>query len=117
MKVFVVNCGSSSIKYKLFSMQNESVLAQGLLDRLGSGSPTLTHIVAEQTFKGAVDARDHKEGMHAILQALVDPKRGPLASIDEIEAVGHRVVHGGEKIPSPVSSTLRSRPPSAGCSR
>ena len=107
MKVFVVNCGSSSIKYQLFSMANESVLAKGLLERIGSSSAVLHHQVAERNGKPAgkvdktVSAPNHAEGMKILLDMLVDPKLGVISSIDEIQAVGHRVVHGGEKISQP----------------
>ena len=98
MKVFVVNCGSSSIKYQLFSMTNESVLAKGLVERVGGSDASLRHSTATQTWDRKIDAPDHTAGMRAIIAALVDQEIGVLGSIDEIQAVGHRVVHGGEQV-------------------
>ena len=101
MKAFVVNCGSSSIKYQLFSMTNETVLAKGLVERVGSADAGLKHTVGERAWDSRIDAPDHTAGMRAILQALVDDKTGVLESVDEIQAVGHRVVHGGEQVNQP----------------
>jgi acetate kinase len=95
MKVFVVNCGSSSIKYQLFDMTDESVLAKGLLERVG-GAASLHH----SGIRGKVDrdalAPDHRTGLGLILSVLVDKEFGVIRSIGEIDGVGHRVVHGGE---------------------
>ncbi len=98
MKVFVVNCGSSSIKYQLFDMTNESVLARGIMERVGSADAKLAHVVGEKKHEKQVAAPNHTAGMRFILEALVDPQIGVLKSIGEINAVGHRVLHGGEKI-------------------
>jgi acetate kinase len=104
MKIFVVNCGSSSIKYQLFDMANESVLAKGLLERVGSADACLHHTANGVRYDLTVSASNHTEGMKYIIEALIDPNLGGvLKSIREIGAVGHRVVHGGEKI----SSTCR----------
>lgn len=97
MKVFVVNCGSSSIKYQLFSMTNETVLAKGLVERVGSSDAVLHHTYGEAKVDKQVVAPDHSAAMEIIIEALVDPEIGVIKSIDEIEAVGHRVVHGGEE--------------------
>jgi acetate kinase len=95
MKVFVVNCGSSSIKYQLFDMADESVLAKGLLERVG-GAAALHH----SGIRGKVDrdavAGDHGTGLRLILGVLVDAEYGVIRSIQEINGIGHRVVHGGE---------------------
>ncbi|MFP4105955.1 MAG: acetate kinase [Phycisphaerae bacterium] len=98
MKVFVVNCGSSSIKYQLFSMAHENVLAKGVMERVGSDDAKFSHSNGEQDFDRQVEAPDHSAGMRIIIDALVDEEMGVLDSIDEIQAVGHRVVHGGEDI-------------------
>lgn len=98
MKVFVVNCGSSSIKYQLFNMADESVLAKGLLERIGTVKARLSHKYNGSTHEAEVIARDHTQGMKIILDALVDPKIGVLRSVTEIDGVGHRVVHGGEEM-------------------
>jgi len=103
MIVFVVNCGSSSIKYQLFDMADESVLAKGLLERIGTRGAKLRHS-SNSPADGAgeqertVRAPDHTGGLKLILDVLVDPRSGVLASIDEIDGVGHRVVHGGEAV-------------------
>jgi acetate kinase len=97
MKVLVVNAGSSSIKYQVFNMDDESVLAKGLVDRVGIPGTTLEH---KPTGKDEViikkDLPDHTAGMKLVLEVLVNPEYGVLSSMDEIGAVGHRVVHGGE---------------------
>lgn len=97
MKVLVVNCGSSSIKYQLVDMTDESVLAKGLVDRVGIPGTVLKH---EPVGKDEVvikkDLPDHTEGMKLVLDVLVNPEYGVIDSMDEIGAVGHRVVHGGE---------------------
>lgn len=98
MKVLVVNCGSSSIKYQVFDMTDESVLAKGLVDRVGIPGTVLKH---EPVGKDEVvikkDLPDHTEGMKLVLETLTNPEYGVIASMDEIGAVGHRVVHGGEE--------------------
>lgn len=103
MKVLVVNAGSSSIKYQVFDMTDESVLAKGLVDRVGIPGTTLEH---KPTGKDEVvikkDLPDHTEGMKLVLEALVNEEYGIMKSMDEIGAVGHRVVHGGEAFASSV---------------
>jgi len=98
MKIFVVNCGSSSIKYQLFSMANEVVLARGVLERVGTGDARLHHAAGNSDFETDVDAPDHTAGIKLILDALVDGDAGVINSVDEIAGVGHRVVHGGEEL-------------------
>jgi acetate kinase len=97
MKVFVVNCGSSSIKYQLFDMTDESVLAKGLMERVGGKQASLKHTAGDKTTEKQVAAPTHTEGMRFIIEALVDPEIGVIRSVDEIDGVGHRVVHGGEE--------------------
>lgn len=97
MKIFVVNCGSSSIKYQLIDMENESVIAKGLVERIGIEGSVLTHTPAGKNkvrLESAIP--DHVDGIKKVLAALVDPNHGVIRSMDEIDAVGHRVVHGGE---------------------
>ena len=98
MKIFVVNCGSSSIKYQLFDMTDESVHAKGIVERVGSADAMLTHSTNDEKHTKVIPARNHTEGMKYILEALTDPQIGVLKSVDEIDAIGHRVLHGGEKI-------------------
>ena len=97
MKIFVVNCGSSSIKYQLIDMKDESVIAKGLVERIGIEGSVLTHTPAGKDkvrLESAIP--DHVDGIKKVLAALVVPNHGVIKSMDEIDAVGHRVVHGGE---------------------
>jgi len=97
MKIFVVNCGSSSIKYQLIDMSDESVIAKGLVERIGIEGSCLTHTPAgKDKVKLESEIPDHVDGIKKVLAALVDPNYGVIKSTDEIDAVGHRVVHGGE---------------------
>ena len=96
MKVFVVNCGSSSIKYQLFSMAEETVLAKGVVERVGTAEAELKHKAGQNAIRYNIDAPNHKAGIKVILETLVDPRVGVLESVDQIEGVGHRVVHGGQ---------------------
>jgi acetate kinase len=96
MKVLVVNCGSSSIKYQLLEMDTETVLAQGLLERIGLAEAKLTHKHGDKKEEIKRPVRDHEEGMEMIVKALTHGDASPIRSVEEIAAVGHRVVHGGE---------------------
>ncbi|MCX7695586.1 MAG: acetate kinase [Caloramator sp.] len=98
MKVLVINCGSSSLKYQLINMENEKVMAKGLVERIGIEGSQLKHqpdgmdkIVVEKPMK------DHKDAIKVVLDALLDENYGVIKDMNEISAVGHRVVHGGEK--------------------
>jgi acetate kinase len=97
MKVLVVNCGSSSIKYSLFDMDNEQELARGLVDRIGEEVSAFTQKSEKNNIKLTQKVNDHKEAFALFTKHLLDSKTDVLANIDEIEAVGHRVVHGGER--------------------
>lgn len=98
MKVLVINCGSSSLKYQLIDMSNEEALAQGLVERIGIEGSILTQKV-EGRDKYIIETpmKDHKDAIKLVLGALVDEKNGVIKDMSEISAVGHRVVHGGEK--------------------
>jgi acetate kinase len=98
MKILVLNCGSSSIKYQLIDMSKEpELLAKGLLDRIGLESSLLTHQVpSKDKFKFSEDIPDHQVGINLILKTLKDPECGVIQNDNEILAVGHRVAHGGE---------------------
>lgn len=97
MKVLVLNCGSSSIKFELFNMTDESVLTTGIVEKVGMKGSSLTlKKVSGEKVKFIGDVLDHKIGVEYILGILKSEKHGVLKSLDEIEAVGHRVVHGGE---------------------
>ncbi len=103
MKVLVVNAGSSSIKYQVVDMTDESVLAVGLVDRVGIPGTTLDHSpLGKDKVTIKKDLPDHTAGMELVLQVLVNEEYGCIKSMDEIGAVGHRVVHGGEGFASSV---------------
>ena len=97
MKVLVINCGSSSLKYQLIQTETEAVLAKGLCERIGIDG-RLTHSVDQKgKIEKEVDMPNHTVAVQLVLEHLVDKEYGILSSLDEITAVGHRVVHGGEK--------------------
>ncbi len=102
MKILVINCGSSSIKYQLLDAASENVLAKGLLERIGIPGSKLTHKKSDQKFEFENDIADHTEGLELIIEVLQAEKTGVVKDINEIEAVGHRVVHGGERFASSV---------------
>ena len=98
MKVLVINCGSSSLKYQLINMENEEALAQGLVERIGIEGSVLTQKVeGREKYIIKQPMNDHKDAIKLVLEALVDKTNGVIADMTEIAAVGHRVVHGGEK--------------------
>jgi acetate kinase len=107
MKVLVLNCGSSSIKYQLLDMANDSdILAKGLLERVGLEDAELGHQPkGKDKVKRVQSVADHQVGIDLILKMLVHPEYGVLKTADEIDAVGHRVVHGGEKFSGSVEIT------------
>lgn len=108
MNVLVINAGSSSLKYQLMDPATGNLLAKGLCERIGiDGKFTYKPQVAGKETLDAVDVAmpTHAEAIEAVLGALVDPKNGVIASMREIDAVGHRVVHGGEKFASSVVIT------------
>ena len=96
MKILVINCGSSSLKYQLIDMENESVMAKGLCERIGIEGSKLTHKAngKEMVVEQAMPA--HTEAIKLVMQALVDPEYGVIKDTKEISAVGHRVLHGGK---------------------
>lgn len=98
MKIIVLNCGSSSIKYQLFEMPSKSVLAKGLVDKIGLKGAAIKHKREDgKEVKLEGEILDHQAGIQYLLGVLVSEKYGSIKSIDEIDAVGHRVVHAGEK--------------------
>ena len=98
MKVLVINCGSYSLKYQLIDIVNEEALAQGLVERIGIEGSVLTQKVeGKDKYIVKEEMKDHKDAIRLVLAALVDENNGVIKSMDEISAVGHRVVHGGEK--------------------
>ncbi|MCD7834982.1 MAG: acetate kinase [Lachnospiraceae bacterium] len=105
MNVLVINCGSSSLKYQLINSDSEQVLAKGLCERIGiDGRLTYQKAGGEKEITEAA-MPTHKEAIQMVLDALVNEKTGAIASLSEVNAVGHRVVHGGEKFASSVVIT------------
>jgi acetate kinase len=97
MNVLVINCGSSSLKYQLLDMTTEEVLAKGLAERIGIEGSVLVHEAPGQDkVKFEQPMNTHKEALNILMAALVDPNHGVVKSLEEISAVGHRTVHGGE---------------------
>ena len=106
MKILVINCGSSSLKYQLFNMDNEEVLSKGLVERIGIEGSRINHSKTGMD-KIVIEAAipDHKVGIKLVLDALLHPVHGSLKNLDELSAVGHRVVHAGEKFAFSVKLT------------
>lgn len=95
-KVLVINCGSSSLKYQLIDMENESVLAKGLCERIGIEGSLLTHKpTGKAVYEEAGDMKDHQVAVEKVIAALLDPEHGVIQNLEEIAAIGHRVLHGG----------------------
>lgn len=106
MKVLVLNCGSSSIKYKLFDMDKKDVIAQGGIEKIGLEGSFLKFTLPSGEKKILEkDIPEHTVGVEFILETLVSPEYGAIKSLDEINAVGHRMVHGGEKFSKSVLLT------------
>lgn len=102
MKVLVLNCGSSSLKYQVFDMENEGALAKGLMDRIGLTGSSFSHkkimnTVEIKEMKEIKNIKNHKEAISLLVDVLRDKEFGVLTELSEIKAVGHRVVHGGEE--------------------
>ena len=98
MKILVLNCGSSSLKYQLIDMETEEVLASGKYERIGEDEAFITHKVNGQKIEITHPAKNHEEAIDFTLKQLVNPEYKVIDSLDEIEAIGHRLAHGGEKI-------------------
>ena len=106
MKIIVLNCGSSSIKYQLFEMPSQDVLAKGLVDKIGLKGASIKHQRSDDTtIKAEGEILDHKAGIEHVLAILLHKEYGSIQSLDEIGAVGHRVVHAGEKFGGSVMIT------------
>ena len=102
MKVLVLNAGSSSLKYQLIDMDGEKLLAKGLVERIGIDGSHINQKVGDKVFDAVAPMANHTEGIQWMLKALLDPEKGALKSMDEIGAVGHRVLHGGERFTASV---------------
>ena len=96
MKILVINCGSSSLKYQLINMEDESVIAKGLCERIGIDGSKLTHQPAgKDKVEIEKDMPTHQTAIELVMDALQNPEHGVIKSTDEISAIGHRVLHGG----------------------
>ncbi|MEA3402791.1 MAG: acetate kinase [Armatimonadota bacterium] len=103
MNVLVVNCGSSSLKYELYDMEREQSLANGLCERLGTEGANIEHETHDgRTFEQDVEMPDHRVALGQAVDVMTDDEHGVIGSLEEIDAVGHRVVHGGEEFASSV---------------
>ncbi len=98
MKILVLNCGSSSLKYQLINMENEEVVASGKYERIGEDEAFITHKVNGKKVEIKHPAKTHDEAIDFTLKQLTNPEYKVIDSLDEISAIGHRLVHGGEKI-------------------
>ncbi|MGF7049896.1 acetate kinase [Paenibacillus sp. DS2015] len=114
MNILVINSGSSSLKYQLYDMTDESVLAKGLVERIGMDSSIMTHKpTGGEEVTEVKEILEHNTAIRKVLSMLTDEEHGVIKSIDEIQAVGHRVVHGGESfkastlVDGPVKSEIR----------
>ena len=97
MKVLVINCGSSSLKYQVIDSETEHVLAKGLCERIGIDGRMTYQPTGRDKIKFDAPMPAHRQAVELVLKQLTDPENGVLTSVDEIDAVGHRMVHGGEK--------------------
>ncbi len=113
MKTLVINAGSSSIKYQLFDMQRSAVLAAGLVERIGEGHSRIKHNVSNEAGNQEIirelEIVDHRQGLLQVVALLTDAEFGVIAAPSEIQAVGHRVVHGGDKFSQPTVITAEVR--------
>ena len=97
MKILVLNSGSSSLKYQLIDMENEKVLAKGNYEKIGAKDSFVTHKVGGEKYTYDREAKNHEEAISFVLDQFTDAEHGVIDSLDDITAVGHRTVHGGEK--------------------
>ncbi|WP_457553381.1 acetate/propionate family kinase [Desulfobacula sp.] len=106
MKILVINAGSSSLKYKLFNMDNARVMAGGIIERIGEPQGILTHHIYTKDCKKKIvqkqEIKNHKRGMHLAANLIIDSKNGVIDDINQIDAIGHRVVQGGEAFASAI---------------
>ena len=98
MKILVINAGSSSLKFQLIDMDNEQVIAKGICEEIGGKSGFKFKVPGREDYKAAIPMPTHAEALQLVLDTLVDENRGVIKSVSEIGAVGHRVLHGGDKL-------------------
>lgn len=103
MKILVINCGSSSVKYRLYEgCENLKLLAKGAADRIGLDDSVLSHTADGRTIQMKINIPDHRTALENICNTLTDKKLGPLDQLDRVDAIGHRIVHGGPNLTQPV---------------
>ncbi len=95
MKVLVLNCGSSSLKYQLFDMTTETIMAKGLVEKIGLAESDLTHRVGDKKVEIKAEMPNHSKAIELVIGCLTSPEHGVISDMKEIDAVGHRIVHGG----------------------
>ena len=105
MKVLVLNSGSSSLKYQVIDMETEETLAKGYFERIGQSNSFLTHKVKEEKHKFEHYAKDHEQAIKFVLSRIMHKQYGVIKDLNELQGIGHRVVHGGEKFSNPVLIT------------
>ena len=105
MKILVLNCGSSSLKYQLIDMENENVIAKGNYERIGIDKSFITHKVNGEKYVIENPAPTHKEALEFVIKQLTETEYAVINGLDEISAIGHRIVHGGEKFTKTVLVT------------
>ena len=103
MNVLVINCGSSSLKYQVIDSETEQVLAKGLCERIGIDGRLVYTPAGGEKETSDLDMPTHKQAIQYVIDALTNEKTGVIKSLDEIGAVGHRLVHGGEKLSMQIS--------------
>jgi len=103
MKILVINCGSSSLKYQFFAMEREQLLARGIVEKIGEEVAVVTHTAGAHEVRYEAAIAGHQQAFAHVSKMLLDPETGVIAEPEEIQAIGHRVVHGGETF---VQSTL-----------
>ena len=109
MKILVINAGSSSLKFQLIDMDNEQVIAKGICEEIGGKSGFKFKVPGREDYKAAVSMPTHAEALQLVLDTLVDEERGVIKSVSEIGAVGHRVLHGGDKLSGSVLVTEEAK--------
>ena len=109
MKILVINAGSSSLKFQLIDMENEQVIAKGICEEIGGKSGFKFKVPDREDYKLSVSMPTHAEALKLVLDTLVDEKLGVIKSVDEIGAVGHRVLHGGDKLSGSVLVTEEAK--------
>jgi acetate kinase len=106
MKILVLNCGSSSLKFQFIDMKNDTLIAKGVIEKIGTGSAILSFkSQTRNEIRETAEIRDYKVALELMINMLTDKTRGVIKDVSEIEAVGHRVVHGGEQFSSSVYIT------------